>query len=356
LRSDRATDGDGMTEKVRWGVLGAAKIAREKVIPAMQRSRWAAVTAIASRDVEKARAAAAALGIARAYGSYDELLADPDVEAIYNPLPNHLHVAWSIRAAERGKHVLCEKPIALTAADARMLLSARDRTGVVVQEAFMVRTHPQWTRAVELIDAGRIGTVRSMITGFSFFNDNAENIRNVPAYGGGAIMDIGCYLVNTARMVFRREPDRVMAAIDRDPGLGIDRLASMLLDFGSAHAIGTCSIQLVPYQRVMIVGTRSRIEIEIPFNAPRDRPCRLFVDDGSDLSGAGIERIEVEPCDQYTIQADLFSQAVRGGRPPAYLLEDSVRNMSVIDALFRSAESGRWEAPRLREDSDLVIS
>jgi predicted dehydrogenase len=345
FRVDRRSGGDEMAEKVRWGVLGVAKIAREKIIPAMQRSRWADVTAIASRDLDKARAAAAAMGIPRAYGSYDELLQDPDVEAIYNPLPNHLHVSWSIRAAERGKHVLCEKPIALTAREALTLLSARDRAGVVIQEAFMVRTHPQWTRALETIDSGRIGTVRSMIGAFSFFNDNAANIRNMPACGGGAIMDIGCYLVNTARMVFRKEPDRVAAAIDRDPAFGIDRLASMLLDFGAAHAIGTCSIRSVPYQRVMIVGTRGRLEIEIPFNAPPDRPCRLFVDDGSDLSGGGIERIDVEACDQYTIQADLFSQAVRGERAPAYLLEDSVRNMAVIDAIFRSADSGRWETP-----------
>jgi predicted dehydrogenase len=335
-----------MVDKVRWGVLGVAKIAREKVIPAMQRSRWATVIAIASRDAGKASAAAAALGIPRAYGSYDELLADPDVEAVYNPLPNHLHVPWSIRAAEQGKHVLCEKPIGMTAAEARTLLAARDRAGVVVQEAFMIRTHPQWARAVEIAESGRIGAVRSMLGGFSFFNDNAANIRNVQAYGGGAIMDIGCYLVNTARLVLRKEPDRVMAAIDPDPQLGIDRLASILLDFGTAHAIGTCSIQMVPYQRVTIFGSRGRIEIEIPFNAPRDRPCRLFVDDGSDLFGGGIEHIEVESCDQYTIQADLFSQAVRGERAPAYPLEDSVRNMSAIDAIFRSAASGQWEIPQ----------
>jgi predicted dehydrogenase len=335
-----------MVDKVRWGVLGVAKIATEKVIPAMQRSGWADVAAIASRDVEKARGAAASLGIPRAYGSYDELLADPDVEAVYNPLPNHLHVRWSIRAAEQGKHVLCEKPIGMTATEASTLLAVRDRAGVVVQEAFMIRTHPQWARAVEIVESDRIGAVRSMIGGFSFFNDNAANIRNVPAFGGGAMMDIGCYLVNSARLVFRKEPDRAMAAIDRDPQLGIDRLASFLLDFGAAHAIGTCSIRMVPYQRVTIFGTRGRLEIEIPFNAPRDRPCRLFVDDGSDLFGGGIERIEVESCDQYTIQAELFSQAVRGERAPVYPLEDSVRNMSVIDAIFRSAESGQWEIPQ----------
>jgi predicted dehydrogenase len=334
-----------MQQKVRWGVLGVAKIALEKVVPAMQRSRSAEVIAIASRDLDKARSAAASLSIPRAYGSYEALLADADVEAIYNPLPNHLHVLWSIRAAEAGKHVLCEKPIALTAAEARTLLSARDRADVMVQEAFMVRTHPQWARASEIAASGRIGPVRALLGAFSFFNDDARNIRNIPDYGGGAIMDIGCYLVNTSRLILQKEPERVAAAIDRDPVLGIDRLASMVLDFGSAHAIGTCSIQQVPYQRVMIFGTRGRIEIEIPFNAPRDRPCRLFVDDGSDLSGGGIEQMTVDSCDQYTIQADLFSQAVRGERAPAYPLEDSIRNMAVIDAIFRSAESGKWEVP-----------
>jgi predicted dehydrogenase len=334
-----------MQQKVRWGVLGVAKIALEKVVPAMQRSRSAEVIAIASRDLDKARSAAASLSIPRAYGSYEALLADADVEAIYNPLPNHLHVLWSIRAAEAGKHVLCEKPIALTAAEARTLLAARDRADVMVQEAFMVRTHPQWARASEIAASGRIGPVRALLGAFSFFNDDARNIRNIPDYGGGAIMDIGCYLVNTSRLIVQKEPERVAAAIDRDPVLGIDRLASMVLDFGSAHAIGTCSIQQVPYQRVMIFGTRGRIEIEIPFNAPRDRPCRLFVDDGSDLSGGGIEQMTVDSCDQYTIQADLFSQAVRGERAPAYPLEDSIRNMAVIDAIFRSAESGKWEVP-----------
>jgi len=332
-----------MSEKVRWGILGAAKIAAQKVVPAMQRSQWADVAAIASRDADKARATAAALGIPRAYGSYEELLADRHIEAVYNPLPNHLHVPWSIRAVQSGKHVLCEKPVALSQAEARTLLAARDHAGVVVQEAFMVRTHPQWTRAAAIVESGQIGTVRAMVGAFGFFNDDPANIRNIPAYGGGAIMDIGCYLVNTARLIFRKEPERVAAAIERDPALGVDRLASMLFDFGGAHAIGTCSIQMAPYQRINICGTRGRIEIEIPFNAPRDRPCRLFVDDGADLSGASAERIEVDPCDQYTIQADLFSQAVRGVRAPAYPLEDSIRNMAAIDAVFRSAKSGRWE-------------
>ena len=333
-----------MTDRVRWGVLGVAKIATEKVIPAMQRSENASVVAIASRDGAKAQRAAAHLGIPKAYGSYEELLGDTEIEAIYNPLPNHLHVPWSIRAAEQGKHVLCEKPIALTADEARRLLDVRDRTGVHIQEAFMVRTHPQWRRAVDIATSGRIGAVRSIVGVFSFFNRDATNIRNISEYGGGAVMDIGCYLVNTARLIYGREPAKVTALIDSDPSMNVDRLTSMILDYGNAHTVGTCSIQMVPYQRIQILGERGRIELQIPFNAPNDRPCRLLVDDGSDLSGAHIETIEVPTCDQYSIQADLFSRAIRNrGAATPYPLEDSVKNMVVIDALFRSASSGRWE-------------
>ena len=323
---------------VKWGVLGVAKIATAKVIPAMRHCQSSEVIAIASRDLEKARSAAAGLGIARAYGSYDELLADPQIEAVYNPLPNHLHVPWSIRAAERGKHVLCEKPIALTAREAAALLAVRDRTGVLIQEAFMVRSHPQWLRAVEIVESKRIGSVRAMIGAFSYFNEDAANIRNMAGYGGGALMDIGCYLINTARLVFNREPARVAGLIDRDARFGTDRLASMLLDFESAHAIGTCSTQATPYQRIQILGSSGRVEFEIPFNAPNDRPCRL---------GLNGDTIETETCDQYAIQADLFSQAIRAGLPAPYPLEDSVRNMAVIEAVSRAADSGRWEVPEV---------
>jgi predicted dehydrogenase len=331
--------------KVRWGVLGAARIATRKVIPAIQRSSFCEVTAVASRQPDRARESAAALGIPKWYGTYEELLADPDIEAVYNPLPNHLHVRWTARAAEAGKGVLCEKPIALTAADAEQVLEVRNRTGVLIQEAFMVRTHPQWVATLGMVRAGRIGQVRAMSGFFSYFNVDTENIRNVAEFGGGGLMDIGCYLVNTARMIFERQPHRVAAAMERDPVMRIDRLTSLILDFGNAHAIGTCSTQLVPYQRIHILGTVGRIELEIPFNAPPDRPCRIKVDDGSDPFGASAGTIEIETSDQYTIQADLFARALREGRPAPYPLEDSVQNMRVIDALFRAAESGRWEVP-----------
>ncbi len=333
-----------MTDKLRWGVLGVARIATKKVIPAMQRGTWTTVDAIASRDLSKAREAARELGLAKAYGSYEALVADPDIDAVYIPLPNHLHVEWATRAAEMGKHVLCEKPIGLTAADAEHLLRVRDRAGVLIQEAFMVRTHPQWLRARAIAESGQIGEVRSIVGNFSFFNDDPGNIRHKKEYGGGGILDIGCYLVNTARMIYGGEPRRVCALIEESERFGIDWLASLMLDFGGArHAVGTCSMQLAYGQRIVISGSLGRIEIEIPFNAPADRRCRIFVEDAPPGEVPDRRTVEFDICDQYTIQGDLFSQAVREGKPAPYPLEDSVKNMRVIDALFRSGKSGGWE-------------
>ena len=332
--------------KIRWGVLGAAKIATDKVIPAMQRGQWSTVAAIASRDLEKARSAAAKLGIAKAYGSYEELVADKDIDAVYNPLPNHLHVPWTIRAAEGGKHVLCEKPIALSAAEARQLLAVRDRTGAKIQEAFMVRTHPQWLTVKELVTSGRIGDVRSILGAFSYTNRDPANIRNRPELGGGALMDIGCYLVNTSRFIFGREPLRVTGVIQRDPEMHTDRLTSILLDYGTGHAAGTCSTQMVFYQHLQIFGTTGRIELPIPFNAPPDRPSRIIVDTGADLFGGGISHIDVDVCNQYTIQGDLFSKAILENTAVPSPLEDAVQNMACIDAIFKSAATGRWEVPQ----------
>src|SRR5918911_380699 len=335
-----------MPSKVRWGVLGAANIAVKKVIPAMQRGEWSEVVGLASRDVERARGEARALGIRKVYGSYEELLADEEIEAVYNPLPNHLHVPWTTKAAEAGKHVLCEKPVAMSAAEARELLAVRDRTGVKIQEAFMVRTHPQWLGTVEFIRAGRVGHLRAVAGHFSYFNRDPANIRNRPEMGGGALMDIGCYPVTVSRLVFGEEPRRCLGLVERDPEMGTDRLTSAVLDFPSGQSVFTCSTQLVPYQRVQFYGTRGRVEVEVPFNAPADRPTRIFIDDGSDLFGSGVEVREFAPCDQYTIQGDLFSRAVREGTEQPIPLEDALKNMAAIDAVFRSAESGRWEAPQ----------
>ena len=321
-----------MNRKVCWGVLGAAKIAITKVIPAMQRGEWCDIRAIASRDLEKAKRVAAAVNIPKAYGSYEELLADPEVEAVYIPLPNHLHVPWSIRAAEAGKHVLCEKPIALNAAECRMLIAARDRTGVKIGEGFMVRTHPQWLRTREIVHSGEIGELRVVMAAFSYFNRDPANVRNIADWGGGGLMDIGCYPIQISRFLFGEEPVHVVARMERDPEWRIDRLTSAILDFPSGQGVFTCSTQLVPYQRVQVLGTKGRVELEIPFNAPPDRPTRIFV-----YSGSGIATEEFPICDQYAIQGDQFSIAIRQGGDVPTPLEDSIQNMEVIDRLVQSA-------------------
>ena len=331
--------------KVRWGVLGVANIAIKKVIPGMQKGTRSEIAAIASRDGARARAAAGELQIPRAYGSYEELLADPEIDAIYNPLPNHLHVPWSVKAAEAGKHILCEKPIALNAAEALQLIAVRDRTQVKIGEAFMVRTHPQWLRAREIVRSGQIGQLASIISVFSYFNRDAENIRNISALGGGALMDIGCYPITMSRFFFEREPARVIGLIERDPDMGIDRLSSALLDFAPGQAIFTCSTQLVPFQRMQVFGTKSRVELEIPYNIPPDQPSRIFIDDGSQLAGQSAHVEEFPVADQYTLQGDAFSHAIQENKEVPVSLENALANMRVIDALFRSAGSGRWEQP-----------
>ncbi len=334
-----------MTKRVQWGVLGAANIALKKVIPAMQRSEWCEIIALASRDLQKAQHFAQELHIPKTYGSYDELLSDADIEAVYIPLPNHLHVPWSTKAAAAGKHVLCEKPIALNAEEAMQLLQARDRTGVKIEEAFMIRTHPQWLRVFELIESGRIGEVRSIIGQFSYHNLDLQNIRNIAEMGGGALMDIGCYLVFCSRHAFKAEPKRVVGLIQQDPATRTDVLTSALLDFPTGQSIFTCSTRMTPSQRVQIIGTRARIEVQIPFNAPPARAGRILIDDGADLFGSSAEVIEVDVCDQYTIQGDLFARSIREANEPPVPLEDSIKNLAVIDAIFRSAKSGQGEKP-----------
>jgi predicted dehydrogenase len=331
-----------MSKKLRWGVLSTANIGIKKVLPAMQLGQYSTVTAIASRDLAKAREAADTLGIATAYGSYEELLADPNVEAIYNPLPNQLHVPWTIKAAEAGKHVLCEKPLTLTVAEARTLLAVRDRTGVKIGEAFMIRSYTQWLRLRELLVQGRIGELRSVMGSFSYFNNDPGNIRNHVESGGGALYDIGCYCIQASRYAFGGQPTRVVGLIERDPEMKIDRLTSAMLDFPGGHAIFTCSTQLIPYQRVHFLGTKGRIEIEIPFNAPKDRPTRLFIDETGDIFGAGIVTETFPVADQYTMQGDAFSKAVLEGGEVPVPLEDAIENMAVIEAIFRSAETGGW--------------
>jgi predicted dehydrogenase len=331
--------------KVKWGVLGVASIATRKVIPGMQKGRLGEIAAIASRDPQKAQGAAQQLGIPKSYGSYEELLADPEIEAVYNPLPNHLHVPWSIRAAEAGKHVLCEKPIGLDAAETAELMRVRDRTGVKIGEAFMVKTHPQWLRVKELAQGGAIGQLKSITTIFSYSNRDSQNVRHKPEWGGGGLLDIGCYPITLSRWLFNEEPRRVAGTLELDPDFGTDRLASGILEFSTGHSIFSCGTQTNYFQRMELLGTTGRLAVDIPFNAPNDRPVPVTVADGMALYGGKVQVEEIPVSDQYTIQGDAFSRAILENAEVPVPLENALGNMKVIDAIFRSARSGRWETP-----------
>jgi predicted dehydrogenase len=330
-------------EPVRWGILSTAKIGREKVIPGMMKSPLCKIVAVGSRSEAAAREMADELGIPDAYGSYEALLAAPDIEAIYNPLPNHLHVPMTLAAARAGKHVLSEKPVALTAAEAAQLREAPP--GILIAEAFMVRHHPQWLAARDLIRAGEIGELRAVNVLFSYFNADPANVRNQADIGGGALYDIGCYAIVSGRYLFEADPTRVVSLIDRDPSFRTDRLSSGLADFGAGrHLVFTVSTQLVPYQRVQALGTKGRIEIQIPFNAPQGEPTRIFVDSGASLGDASARTIDLPPSDQYQLQGEAFSRAVRGATPLGYGVEDAVMNMRILDAIYRAGQTGLWES------------
>lgn len=331
--------------KLRWGILGVSNFAVRKIVPAMRGCEHSELVGIASRDGARAKESAATLGIPKSYGSYDALLADPDIDVVYNPLPNHLHVLWSIKAAEAGKHVLCEKPISTTTADLRGLIAAKNQYRVAVAEAFMVRFHPQWKRAAELVHNGAIGELRAVSTCFSYYNANRENVRNIADYGGGGMWDIGCYAVNVSRLLFGSEPRAVAASFSPDPEFQVDRIASGILEFEQGQSVFVVGTQMVPYQRVQVFGTKGRLEVEIPFNAIPGEGMRLFLDNGSDLRGGGVTSEVVVACDQYTLQADAFSLAAQGEGTLVNSLEESFGNTAALEAAFRSKESGRFEVP-----------
>lgn len=331
-----------MTKKVRWGILSTANIGMAKVTPAIQKAANCEVVAIASRDLGKAEEAARTLGIAKAYGSYEELFADPDIDAIYNPLPNHLHIPMTLAATRAGKHVLCEKPIAITAKDAEDLRQVPQN--IHVMEAFMVRFHPQWHRAREIIRSGELGEVRAIDAVFSYFNANPDNVRNQADIGGGGILDIGCYPITAGRFLYESEPQRVVSLVERDPNFGTDRLASVMMDFGAGKRLTfTCSTQLAPHQRVQVFGTKGKLEIIIPFNAPADERTAITVDVGGPLDGSLARREILAACDQYTEQAEAFARAVLGEAPLPYGVDDAIASMKVLDAIFASEKSGAWE-------------
>ena len=328
-----------MSDRVRWGVLGTARIAREKVVPALFKAAHVEVLAIASRESAIAEAAARALRIPRAYGAYDELLADPDVDAVYVPLPNHLHVDWSIRALEAGKHVLCEKPLGLDAADAQRLIeAAAAHPHLKVMEAFMYRLHPQWLHAKRLVEDGAIGRLQTVHSHFSYFKLDPGNIRNQPDAGGGGMLDIGTYDVSLSRFLFGAEPVRVAAVVDVDPDLGIDRLATAILDFGAGRtATFTCGTQMLRHQTAHAFGSEGRVQLEIPFNAPQDGPSRVWHE-----TEAGTFETVFDRVDQYALQAEAFSKSVLDDAPAPIPLSDALANARAIDAVFESARRGGW--------------
>jgi predicted dehydrogenase len=328
-------------KKIRWGVLSTAKIAREKVIPATQRSELGTIVAIASRDPSRARQVAEQLGIERAYASYDELLADANIDAVYIALPNHMHVSWSLRAIEAGKHVLCEKPIGLSVIETEQLVNAAAASPQLkVMEAFMYRFHPQWRTARQLVRSGRIGDLRTISTQFSYYNDDPLNIRNQMGMGGGALMDIGCYPISLSRFLYDAEPVRVFGEMERDPVSFVDRLTSGVMQFEHGTSTFTCGTQIAPYQRVNIFGTTARIEIEIPFNAPPDRSCRIWLQTRAELNSA--EEIRFDAADQYTLQADAFARAILEDTAVPTPLADAVANMRVIERVVASAARVGW--------------
>ncbi|MFC1568808.1 Gfo/Idh/MocA family protein [bacterium] len=321
-------------KKIRWGIFSTAKIGVVKVIPAMQRGQFCEMNAIASRTRQKAEDMAEQLSIPKAYDSYEALLKDPDIDAIYNPLPNHLHVPWSIKSLEAGKHVLCEKPIALSVEEAEHLLKiSKQYPELKIMEAFMYRFHPQWLKAKEWVNNGQIGQLQTIHSFFSYYNMDPDNIRNKADIGGGGLMDIGCYNISLSRFIFDSEPEAVTGRVNIDPQFKTDRLVSGILEFETGTSSFTCATQISNYQSVHIFGSAGRIEIEIPFNAPNDRPCKIWLQ-----TSKGVKEETVDICDQYTLQGDLFSKAILDDTDVPTPLEDAVANMRVIEAINQSSK------------------
>jgi predicted dehydrogenase len=333
---------------LRLGVLGVSTFATKRMIPAMQKAQDITVAAIASRTRDKCDRAASELSIAKAYGSYEELLADREIDAVYIPLPNHLHVPYAIKAAEAGKHVLCEKPIALNAAQARELVAVRDRTGVLIQEAAMVRVHPRWVATRAELSKGassKIGELKAIVSSFGYTLRFRDNIRYHADMGGGTLLDVGFYPVSISRFCFNAEPTRVLATLVPDADSGVDIQVSAMLDFPGGQSVFSCGMQLSPTQHVALMGSKGRISVDMPWSPFADRPTRLQIDRSEQLEEPMVETVTFATCNQYTLLAEQFARAIKSGGPAPLPLEDSVKNMSVLDALARSAKSGHWETP-----------
>jgi predicted dehydrogenase len=325
-------------EKVKLGVLGVSSHFLKRTLLPLKQSKNVDLYAVASRDAEKSKEAAEKFGIPKNYGSYEDLLKDPDVEVVFIPLPNHLHLEWIKKCADAGKHILCEKPLTMNALEAEEAVNYAASKGVILMEAFMYRFQPQWIRAKEICDVGEIGSIVSIQTIFSYNNPDPNNIRNIAEYGGGALMDIGCYAISVPRFILGIEPLRVISLIEKDKKFQTDKHTSALIDFGKTQVVFTVSTQTYPYQKVFIHGSAGNITIQIPFNTFVDVPAVITVQ-----SSVGERNIYFDPADQYGLQFEAFAEALRKNNPAPISPGDAVNNMKVIDAVFKSAESGDWE-------------
>jgi predicted dehydrogenase len=334
--------------KIRWGVIGGAAIARHRTLPAMKQAPHVELTALASRSADKAAALCTELGIPTAYGSYEQLLADPDIDAVYLPLPNHLHCEWAVKSMEAGKHVLCEKPLSLSIAEIEQLKEVRDRTGRHIEEAYVFRNHPQWARIAEILDSGMIGEPRGMQVTMAMQFHDPNDIRNKLELGGGALYDMGGYVISACALVFRRAPIRVVAAVDRDPVMGIDRLSTALLDYGGAHATITVGTQAGPagrgsHQLLSVLGSTGWLRMDYPLAQAVPAECHVLVGDATSIGGFETTSIGFEPVNQYTLQGERFSRHLLGEDVPVWPIETAAVTLNIVDALFTSASTGLWQ-------------
>ncbi len=329
-------------KKLNWGILSTSAFAQRSFIPAAQQSPVANVAAISSRNLSSAKEVAKKMGIPKVYGSYEEIIEDPEIDVIYNPLPNHMHVEWTARAIKAGKHVLCEKPLFINPEEAKGLIELRDEYKVKVGEAFMVKSHPQWQKARELVESGALGTPSMYIGTFNYYNDDPKNIRNIEQYGGGALWDIGCYTVMTSRYIFGANPTRVVASVQKDPEFNTDILSNVILEFpNEKRAQFSVSTKTAKYQRVQVLGSEKILEIMIPFNAPEDRPSVIKINPG-DILLEQEEKIIIDTCNHYVLEVEDFTRAIENNTEVPVSLEDAYDHSMIINAIFKSAETGQW--------------
>ena len=322
-----------MDKKIKFGILSTANIAMTQVIPAMLKTKYCQVMGIASRSSKKAENAAKQFQLPKYYCSYQSLLDDMEIDAVYIPLPNHLHVEWAIKALRAGKHVLVEKPIALSSSEANRLKDeSKKHPKLKIMEAFMYKHHPQWIKTKKMIDNGDIGILKVIQSSFSFFDNKPESIVNNKALGGGSLMDIGCYPISVARFLFDAEPIKILANIDYHPQFKVDSIASGILEFKEGYSTFFSSIHLAYNQQVKIFGTTGIIEFDVPFNPSNTVPSKIFYTKNEQKP----ETIEFEICDQYTLQADAFASAIMKDKDVSTSLEDAVNNMVVIERMLEA--------------------